>query len=55
VVDQNDPAQLARAIDSLLNDATLRKKLATRARDRAKADFDHVKEKAKFTELLNHA
>jgi glycosyltransferase involved in cell wall biosynthesis len=55
VVDQNDPAQLARAIDSLLNDAKLREKLATRARDRAKADFDHVKEKAKFTELLNHA
>ena len=53
VVDQNDPAQLARAIDSLLNDATLRERLATRARERAKADFDRVKEQARFVELLD--
>lgn len=52
VVDQNDPAQLAHAIDSLLNDATLRRRLGTRARERAEIDFDQVKEQAKFTELL---
>ena len=53
VVDENDPAQLARAIDSLLNDADLRKTLGARARDRAWTDFDLVKEKARFTELLH--
>lgn len=53
VVDENDPAQLARAIDSLLNDADLRKRLGARARDCAKADFDQVKEQAKFNELLH--
>lgn len=52
VVDQNDPAQLASAIDSLLNDASLRERLSTRARDRAKEDFDQVKERARFLELL---
>ena len=53
VVDQNDPAQLAHAIDSLLNDADLRKTLGARARDRARTDFDQVKERARFTELLH--
>ncbi len=53
VVDETDPAQLARAIDSLLNNADLRKSLGARAHDRAKADFDQVKEKARFTELLH--
>jgi glycosyltransferase involved in cell wall biosynthesis len=53
VVDQNDPAQLARAIDSLLNDASLRERLGTHARERAKADFDQVKEQARFIELLH--
>ena len=53
VVDESDPAQLARAIDSLLNDADLRKRLGARARDRARTDFDQVKEQAKFTELLH--
>jgi len=53
VVDENDPAQLARAIDSLLNDADLRKRLGARARHRAWTDFDLVKEKARFTELLH--
>ena len=53
VVDENDPAQLTRAIDSLLNDATLRERLGTRARERATTDFDQVKEQARFTELLN--
>ena len=52
VVDQNDPQQLAGAIDSLLNDASLRERLSTRARDRAKIDFDQVKERARFIELL---
>jgi glycosyltransferase involved in cell wall biosynthesis len=52
VVDQNDPSQLARAIDSLLNDANLRETFGNRARDRAKADFDQVKEQARFTALL---
>ena len=52
VVDENDSAQLAQAIDSLLNDADLRKKIGARARDRAIADFDRVKEQARFIELL---
>jgi len=52
VVDENDPAQLARAIDLLLNDADLRKRLGARARDRAIADFDQVKEQTRFIELL---
>jgi glycosyltransferase involved in cell wall biosynthesis len=53
VVDQNDPVQLARAIGLLLNNATLRERLGTRARDRAKADFDQIKEQVRFTELLH--
>ena len=53
VVDENDPSQLARAIGSLLNDADLRKKLGARARHRAWTDFDHVKERARFIQLLN--
>lgn len=52
VVDENDPAQLARAIDSLLSDANLRKRLGTRARERAETDFDQVKERARFIELV---
>jgi glycosyltransferase involved in cell wall biosynthesis len=52
VVDENDPARLAQAIDSLLNDADLRKTIGARARDRAIADFDQVKEQARFIELL---
>lgn len=52
VVDENDPAQLARAIDSLLNDAALRERLGARARERAKTDFDQVKEQARFVGLL---
>lgn len=52
VVDENDPAQLARAIDSLLNDANLRERLGTRARERAETDFDQVKERARFIELV---
>jgi glycosyltransferase involved in cell wall biosynthesis len=52
VVDENDPAQLARAIDSLLNDANLRERLGSRARYRAEQDFDQVKERARFIELV---
>ena len=52
VVHENDAAQLARAINFLLNDAALRERLGTRAKERAKADFDQVKEQARFVELL---
>ena len=52
VVDQNDPAHLARAINSLLDDANLRHKLGTRARQRAEQDFDQVKERTRFIELV---
>lgn len=53
VVEQNEPAQLAHAIDSLLNDANLRESLGARARERARTDFDQVKERARFYELLH--
>ncbi|MCA1635183.1 MAG: glycosyltransferase [Acidobacteria bacterium] len=52
VVDQNDPAQLARALDTILNDAVLREKLAARARERAEADFSLPKARSQFAEVL---
>jgi glycosyltransferase involved in cell wall biosynthesis len=52
VVDEDDPAQLARALDSLLQDAALRARLAARARERAEADFDLRKARAQFAEVL---
>lgn len=52
VVDQDDPALLARALDLLLNDATLRERLSARARERAEVDFSLPKARTQFAELL---
>jgi glycosyltransferase involved in cell wall biosynthesis len=52
VVDQNDPAQLARALDGILNDAVLRERLAARARERAEVDFSLPKAQAQFAQVL---
>jgi glycosyltransferase involved in cell wall biosynthesis len=52
VADQNDPARLACALDSVLRDAALREKLGARARARAEADFSLTKARARFAEVL---
>ncbi len=52
VVDEDDPARLAQALDTLLNDAALRERLAARARERAEADFDLGKARVQFAEVL---
>jgi glycosyltransferase involved in cell wall biosynthesis len=52
VVDENDPAQLAKAIELIVDNASLRKKICHNAQQRASADFDHVKERARFFELI---
>ncbi len=53
VVDQNDPAELARAIGSLIANADLRRELARRAGERAEADFDVKKARKQFTEIIS--
>jgi glycosyltransferase involved in cell wall biosynthesis len=52
VVDEDDPAPLARALDSLLRDAALGEGLAARARERAEADFSLTQARARFAEVL---
>ncbi|HEX7295741.1 MAG TPA: glycosyltransferase, partial [Pyrinomonadaceae bacterium] len=52
VVDENDPRQLATAINSILTDAALRERVCARARERALVDFDHLKERKRFFEVL---
>jgi glycosyltransferase involved in cell wall biosynthesis len=53
VVDDNDASTLAVAIQRLLEDSELRKRLVTNAWERARADFDVVTARARFAELLN--
>jgi glycosyltransferase involved in cell wall biosynthesis len=53
VVDHYNPTKLAEAIELILDDASLRKKIGDNARKRASADFDHVKERARFFELIH--
>jgi len=53
VVDNDNPQELAAAIDSLLSDAELRTRLGTNAVNRAKADFDVSVAQAAFAQLLN--
>lgn len=55
VVDQADPNQLARALESLLSDASLRRRLAARAWERACEDFSLVKARAQFAEVITLA
>lgn len=53
VVDEPHPARLASAVELLLNDADLRKRLTARAWERAEADFSITGARKKFRELLS--
>ncbi len=52
VVDRNDPSELARAIELLLSDATLRENLSARGWEKAQEDFSITKARSQFTALL---
>jgi glycosyltransferase involved in cell wall biosynthesis len=52
VADANDPADVARALERLLGDAELRKRVSERAWDRAQSDFDLPHAQAKFASVL---
>jgi glycosyltransferase involved in cell wall biosynthesis len=52
VVDRNDPAELARALELLLSDIVLREKLSARAWERAQEDFSLSKARAQFAAVL---
>ena len=52
VVDRNDPAELARALDLILKDEALRERLGARAWERAGADFDISKARAQFARVV---
>ena len=53
VVDRNDPMELARAIDQLIRDGELRRRLSHNARQQAAADFSIEKAQKAFYGLLN--
>lgn len=52
VVAENDPAELAKGIEALIEDGDLRRNLSKAAYARAKEDFDDITIKRKFTDLL---
>ncbi len=52
VVDENDPAKLAQAIEKILGDESLRQRLSKNAWARANIDFSIVSAQRKFTELM---
>jgi glycosyltransferase involved in cell wall biosynthesis len=52
VVDQNDPAQLAEALELLLTDVSLSERLGERAWERAQTDFDLAKAQTQFAEVI---
>jgi glycosyltransferase involved in cell wall biosynthesis len=52
VVDEEDPAKLADAIELILSDRDLQQRLSARAWERAQADFDLPSAQARFSELL---
>lgn len=52
VVDREDPAELARAVESLANDAGLRAEVSARAWERARTDFSVLASQAAFARLL---
>lgn len=52
VVDRDDPAELARALERLLEDEDLRERLNANAWERAREDFDLPKARARFAGLL---
>ncbi len=55
VVDQRDPATLARAIEWVISDASLRQRLSANAWERAKSDFSISIAQSKFAGLLKLA
>jgi glycosyltransferase involved in cell wall biosynthesis len=52
VADANDPAELARALQRLIEDAALRNRVSEHAWDRAQSDFDLPHAQAKFVSVL---
>jgi glycosyltransferase involved in cell wall biosynthesis len=52
VVDENDPAKLAQAIERILSDASLRQRLSENAWARANIDFSIETAQRKFTDLM---
>ncbi|HMF56805.1 MAG TPA: glycosyltransferase [Pyrinomonadaceae bacterium] len=52
VVDESDAVKLAQAIERILGDNDLQRKLSARARNRAEVDFDVSIARRKFAELL---
>lgn len=52
VVDQRDPEQLARAIQRIRDDASLREKIGRNARARAEADFDLAAAQEEFVRVF---
>jgi glycosyltransferase involved in cell wall biosynthesis len=52
VVDRNDPAELAAALESLLSDPAVRARLRARAWQRAEADFNLIDARRQFAEAI---
>ena len=52
VVDREDPAELARAVERLAGDAGLRREVSARAWERARTDFSVAASQAAFARLL---
>jgi len=52
VVDEPDPAKLAAALERLTTDAALRERLAERAWERARADYDLAGARQAFSDML---
>lgn len=52
VVDEEDPAKLAAALELILSDRDLQQRLSARAWERARADFSLTSARARFSELL---
>ncbi|MDN5781853.1 MAG: glycosyltransferase [Luteimonas sp.] len=55
LVEPRDPVALARALQRLLRDGTLRRRLSIRARERIERDFDSRKEAARLHLLMQDA
>jgi len=52
VVDEDDPARLAKGIELILSDARLCQRLIAKAQERARTDFDIAASRAAFFQLL---
>jgi len=53
VVDENDPRALVAALSQLVEDSTLGERISLRAWERAQADFETTKVRARFLGVLN--